>query len=102
MKHTHFLHPGEILKIDYLEGHQLSIKAAADAMKMPRTRLNDIVRGQRGITPDSALRLAKYFGGEAQFWLNLQSHYDLAEARATAKRLHSLDGIRPVQSENRA
>ena len=96
MKHTHYLHPGEILKLDYLEGHQLSVAAAAQAMQMPRTRLNDIVRGRRSITPDSALRLAKFFGGSAQFWLNLQSHYDLAEAETSAKAANSLDAIRPI------
>lgn len=93
-KNTHYLHPGEILQLEYLEGSGLSVKAAAEAMGIPRTRLNDIVLGRRGISADTALRLAKLFGGEATFWTNLQSHYDLAEAKAKAGK--SLGKIRPV------
>ncbi len=97
---THFLHPGEILKIDYLDGYHLSVAKAASAMGMTRTRLNEIVSGKRGITADTALRLARFFGGEAQFWLNLQTHYDLAEAEALAGTM--LAGIKPVGSASQA
>lgn len=96
MKHTHYLHPGEILKMDYLEGHGLSVKAAAEAMGIPRTRLNDIVRGKRGISADTALRLAKFFGGQAIFWTNLQAHYDLAEAETRVGKM--LKKIHPVEA----
>jgi addiction module HigA family antidote len=96
MKHTHYLHPGEILKTDYLDGHGMSVKAAAEAMHIPRSRLNDIVRGKRGITADTALHLAQFFGGNATFWTNLQSHYDLAEAQAVASK--ALKSIRPVEA----
>jgi addiction module HigA family antidote len=94
MPRTHFLHPGEILQLDYLEGHGISIAKAAAAMGMTRARLNEIVRGKRSITADSALRLARFFGGQAQFWCNLQDHYDLAEAEAAAAA--SLAHIKPI------
>ena len=68
MAKTHFFHPGKILKIEFLDEYGLSVKAAAEAMRMPRSRLNDIVRGTRGITADTALRLSRYFGRSARFW----------------------------------
>jgi addiction module HigA family antidote len=74
------VHPGEILKLEFLEPLGLSINALSQAIKVPRTRLNDIVRGRRGITADTAMRLARYFGVSAQFWMNLQSHYELEVA----------------------
>jgi addiction module HigA family antidote len=94
MPKTHFLHPGEILKLDYLEGYNISIAKAAAAMGITRARLNEIVRGRRSITADTALRLARFFGGEAQFWCNLQDHYDLAAAEAAAGP--SLACIQPI------
>jgi len=63
-------------------------------MGIPRTRLNDIVLGRRGITPETALRLGKIFNNGAAFWLNLQSHYDLAEAEVKAGK--ALDKIHPI------
>ena len=74
------VHPGEILKADFLEPLGLSVNALSHAIKVPRTRLNDIVRGRRGITVDTAMRLARYFGMSARFWMNLQSHYALEVA----------------------
>src|SRR5580700_12197167 len=100
MKKTHFLHPGEILKIEFLDEYDLSVKAASEAMHMPRSRLNDIVRGLRGITADTALRLSRYFGRSPQFWMDLQSHYDLAEAEAQAKIVKTLRTIHPA-ADNR-
>jgi addiction module HigA family antidote len=94
MTKTHFVHPGEILKMDYLDGYKLSVARAAAAMGMTRARLNEIVKGKRAITADTALRLARFFGGDAQFWLNLQSHYDLAVAEKNARAV--LGKIHPV------
>jgi addiction module HigA family antidote len=74
------VHPGEILRVDFLEPLGLSINALSRAINVPRTRLNDIVRGRRGITADSAIRLARYFGVSARFWMNLQTHYELEVA----------------------
>lgn len=71
------VHPGEILKADFMEPLGLSVNALSRAIGVPRTRLNDVVLGRRGITADTALRLARYFGVGAQFWMNLQSHYEL-------------------------
>lgn len=82
------VHPGEILREDYLVPLGLSATALARALNVPSQRVNDIVRERRGVTADTAMRLARYFGGDARSWLNLQSAYDLrvAEIR-NAKRI---------------
>lgn len=71
------VHPGEILREDYLKPLGMSASALASALRVPAPRINDIVRERRAVTPDTALRLARYFGGDAQSWLNLQVAYDL-------------------------
>ena len=71
------VHPGEILREDYLKPLDMSPHALSKALHVPPARINDIVLERRGITPDTALRLARFFGGEAQSWLNLQQTYDL-------------------------
>ena len=71
------IHPGEILREDYLKPLQMSANALSKALHVPAGRVNDIVLERRGVTPDTALRLARYFGGDAQSWLNLQQTYDL-------------------------
>ena len=71
------VHPGEVLKADFLDPLHMSVNALSRCVKVPRARLNDIVRGRRGITADTAMRLARYFGVSEQFWMNLQSHYEL-------------------------
>ncbi len=71
------IHPGEILQEDFLDGFGITQNKLAVSIGVPPRRINEIVHGKRGITADTALRLAKYFGTSAQFWLNLQSHYDL-------------------------
>ena len=78
------IHPGEILREEYLEPMGLSASALAIALRVPAPRVNDIVRERRGISPDTALRLARFFGTSAQFWLNLQSGYDLKIATAAS------------------
>lgn len=74
------VHPGEILREDYLAPMKMSANALAKALKVPATRINDIVRERRGVTADTALRLARYLGSTPQFWLNLQVAYDLRTA----------------------
>ena len=74
------IHPGEILREDYLAPLGLTPHALAVAMRVPASRINDIVLERRGVTLDTALRLARYFGGDAQSWLNLQNAYDLKVA----------------------
>ena len=75
------IHPGEILKAEYLEPLNMSANALAIALHVPATRIYDIVRKKRAVTPDTALRLSRYFGGDAQSWLNLQTSYDLKIAQ---------------------
>ena len=74
------VHPGEILREDYLEPMELSANALAKALKVQPSRINDIVLERRGVTADTALRLARYFGTTARFWLNLQMEYELRRA----------------------
>jgi addiction module HigA family antidote len=78
------VHPGEILREDYLEELGMSANALAKALHVPAPRVNDIVRERRGVTADTALRLARYFGSTPQFWLNLQSAYELRVAEIAA------------------
>jgi addiction module HigA family antidote len=67
------VHPGEILREDYLVPLNMSANALAKALNVPTSRINDLVRERRGITADMAMRLARYFGGDARSWLNLQA-----------------------------
>lgn len=71
------IHPGEVLLEDFLEPFSLTQYRLARDMSVPARRINEIVLGKRGITADTALRLSRYFGNSARFWLNLQSRYDL-------------------------
>ena len=81
------IHPGEVLK-DLLDEAGLTVNALALALRVPANRIGGIVKGQRGITGDTALRLARYFGTSAQVWINLQARYDLAVAQdALSKRI---------------
>ena len=70
-------HPGETLKEDYLVPLEMSVNALAKALGIGAARLNEIVRGERGVTADTALRLARYFNTSPEFWLGLQAQYDL-------------------------
>jgi len=84
------IHPGEILREDVLKPLDMSVNQLAKALAVDAARLNEIVRGRRGITADTALRLARYLGTSAEFWLGLQLEYDLRIAqrkvRATIER----------------
>jgi addiction module HigA family antidote len=71
------VHPGEVLREEFLAPLGLSANALAQALRIPAPRVNDIVRERRSVTPDTALRLARHLGTTAQFWLNLQASYDL-------------------------
>lgn len=82
------VHPGEILREDLMAPIGLSINALARDLRVPVTRVSEIVRGRRRITADTALRLARYFGSTPQFWLNLQTAYDLeVAARASVEEI---------------
>ncbi len=73
-------HPGEILK-DELEARELSINRFAQILDVPPGRISQIIHGKRSVSPDTALRLGRYFGNSPEFWMNLQMHYDLAIAQ---------------------
>ena len=75
------VHPGEILREDFLPDYGMSAYALAKALNVPRSRLNAIVRCERAVTADTAMRLARYFGTSAEMWLNMQTSYDLEKAR---------------------
>jgi antitoxin HigA-1 len=80
------VHPGEILRDDFLMPMGISVYELAHAIKVPRSRANDIVRGRRAITTDTAIRLGRYFGMTAEFWINLQARHDLDVADRTVRR----------------
>ena len=88
------IHPGEVLREEFLIPLNMSAHALALELKVPATRINDIVRERRAISPDTALRLARYFGNTPQFWMNLQTSYDLKFAEREigpkiAKEVHT-------------
>ncbi len=87
------VHPGEILKHDYMEPFGMSATALANAVGVTPARINEIVRGRRGITAGTALRLARYFHTDARSWMNLQTLYELEIA--TQKEANALRAIRP-------
>lgn len=90
------IHPGDHLA-ELLEEHGLSQYRAARDMSVPPRRLNEIVHGKRGISADTALRLARYFGTSPQFWMNLQDRYEMETARAAlGDRLE--EEVRPLQT----
>ena len=74
------IHPGEVLREEYLVPLKMTAHALAMALHLPAPRINDVVREKRAITPDTALRLARFFNSTAEFWMNLQSAYDLRKA----------------------
>ena len=80
------IHPGEILRDEFLIPLGMSVYALANAIKAPRSRVNDIVLGRRAITAEAALRLGRYFGMSPEFWLNLQVRHDLDVADRSVKR----------------
>ena len=74
------VHPGEVLREEYMEPMNLSVNGLARDLRVPATRIHEIVKERRAISPDTALRLARYFGGDARSWLNLQAEFDLKTA----------------------
>jgi addiction module HigA family antidote len=74
------VHPGEVLREEYLKPLGMSANALAKALSVPAPRVNEVVRERRGVSADTAMRLARYFGGDARSWLNLQAAYDLRVA----------------------
>ena len=91
------IHPGEILREEYMKPLGLSLFALAKELKLTRPRLNDIVLQRRAVTADTAIRLARYFGTTAQFWMNMQSSYELREAENTNRKI--VESIAPRRSD---
>jgi len=89
------IHPGELLREDFLQPLGMTAHALSKALHVPPARINDIVLERRGISPDTALRLARYFGGDAQSWLNFQQAYDLKKAE-TAMLTKIMKEIQPL------
>ena len=89
------VHAGEVLMEDFIQGLEHTQNRLAVAIGVPPRRINEIVHGKRGITADTALRLAKYFGTSAEFWLNLQSYYELDRAEDIAgKQIASITPLK--------
>jgi len=89
-------HPGEMLLEEFLNPMGLTQRELADAIHVPYQRINDIVNGRRGITPSTALRLAKYFNMSADFWMNVQLRWDMYFAQQDEVKI--LETIRPLSS----
>lgn len=90
------IHPGEVLMEDFIKGFGITQNKLAVAIGVPPRRINEIVHGKRGITADTAVRLAKYFGVSAEFWMNLQAHYELRIERR--KLRDAVDAIEPIRA----
>ncbi len=90
------VHPGEILQEEFLAPLSLSAYALASACHVPRTRIERLVREETPVTPDTALRLARYFGSSAEFWLGIQTRYDLETARRALQA--EIEAIEPRET----
>ena len=88
------IHPGEILREQFMTDFQISINRLARDLRVPPTRISEIVNERRAVTPDTALRLARYFGTTPEFWMNLQTAYDLDVARPALRQIEA--DVRPI------
>lgn len=89
------IHPGEILREDFVPEYQLSVTALAEALGVSRQSVNELLRERRAVSPEMALRLGKLFGTSPEFWLNLQRNVDLWDAARGLK--HEIEHIHPLQ-----
>lgn len=87
-------HPGEVLSEEFLQPLGMSVNALAMALRVPATRIGAIVKGERAVTADTALRLARFFGTSAEFWMNLQAAHDLTRVRRDSGKTIERD-VRP-------
>ena len=93
MRNSDPIHPGVTLKEDFMAPHNLSANKLANILGVPQNRISSIVRGQRSITADTALRLERAFSVSARFWLNLQQQYDLIIASQKAENLDDIENL---------
>lgn len=96
-KHRQPTHPGEILRYEYLEELNMTQQQLADSIGITRVRINEIILGKRSVTPDTAFRLAKFFNTTPEFWIGLQTNYDMWNT--LQKRNKDYDMIRPLNME---
>jgi antitoxin HigA-1 len=89
------VHPGEVLQEEFLKPMKLTSYALAKSIHVPAPRVNDIVLRKRGITPDTAVRFAKAFGTSEQFWLNLQSAYEVSKIKKEQRK--EIESIEPIK-----
>jgi antitoxin HigA-1 len=83
------IHPGEILRMEFLEPLEITSYRLSKDIGVAQTRISEILSEKRGITADTALRLSKYFGNSAQFWMNLQTQYDLRQAQEENREIYN-------------
>ena len=86
------VHPGEVLKVDFLDEMNITAYALARAIGVDQTRISQLIKGTRSVSADTALRLGKFFSMSPEFWMNIQSRFDLEEERA---KNHEYDRISP-------
>jgi len=96
MEKLNNIHPGEILLEEFLIPMEISAYRLAKETFLPQTRISEIIKGKRRITADTALRLAKYFGTSAKFWLGLQDDFDLEEGKIQKEK--ELNAIKPMKT----
>ncbi len=96
-KHRITAHPGKILKDEFLAPLNLSVNALATELRVPTTRIHEIVHGKRAVSADTAMRLGRYFGTSAEFWLNLQTMHELTKVNMESGAKITED-VRPRQS----
>lgn len=92
------IHPGEILYYEFLEPLEIRAYRLSKDLKIPQTRISEIIKGNRRVTTDTALRLSIYFGNSAKFWLGIQNDYDIEEEKSEKKT--ELEGIKKRENKN--
>lgn len=92
------IHPGEILYYEFLEPLEITAYRLSKDLKIPQTRISEIIKGNRRITADTALRLSKYFGNSPKFWLGIQDDFDIEEERSEKKS--DLENIKRFKNKN--
>ncbi|WP_194851518.1 HigA family addiction module antitoxin [Nonlabens antarcticus] len=98
MEKLNNIHPGEILLTEFLEPLEITAYRLSKDLKIPQTRISEIVKGNRRITADTALRLSKYFGNSAKFWLGLQDDYDIEKEQI--EKENEFDQIKQLEDRN--
>ena len=100
MRHLNNIHPGEVLREEFLGPMDISVYRLSKETGLSQTRLSQITKGLRSITAETAVKLGKFFGVPAEFWMNLQSLYDIEEARE--KHRKEIESIHSIQEQSKA